>query len=88
MLWMFQRVMFGKLDNPKIRSWRTCRPARSPSWCRCWSSIFLIGFYPNTFLEKMNPSLENLIQQVKAKQEIALMVEAPTPSVVKITVNE
>jgi len=50
--------------------------------------VFWIGFYPNTFLEKMNPSLENLIQQVKAKQEIALMVEAPTPSVAKITVNE
>ncbi|MCK7519039.1 MAG: hypothetical protein MZV64_15595 [Ignavibacteriales bacterium] len=41
--------------------------------------VFWIGFYPNTFLDKMNPSLENLIQQVKAKQQIAMMVEAPAP---------
>jgi hypothetical protein len=36
----------------------------------------------------MNPSLENLIEQVKEKQQIALMVEAPPKAVVKISVNE
>ena len=36
----------------------------------------------------MNPSLENLIQQVKGKQQIAMMVEAPAQSVVKAAVHE
>jgi NADH-quinone oxidoreductase subunit M len=50
--------------------------------------IFWIGFYPNTFLEKMNPSIDNLINQVKEKQHVAMMVENLDQSVTKVTVNE
>ena len=50
--------------------------------------IFWIGVYPNTFLDKMNPSLENLIKQVKGKQHIAMMVEDMEPTVTQISVNE
>ena len=51
--------------------------------------IFWIGIYPNTFMDKMNPSLENLISQVKGKQQVALLEEQQlNQSVTKITVNE
>jgi len=50
--------------------------------------IFWIGFYPNTFLEKMNPSVDNLINQVKEKQHVAMMVENLEQSVTKVIVNE
>ena len=36
----------------------------------------------------MNPALENMIQQVKGKQQIALMVEDMDQTVTQITVND
>ena len=50
--------------------------------------VFWIGIYPNTFFEKMNPSLENLIDQVKAKQQVAMTVEQVEPSVPEVVVND
>jgi NADH-quinone oxidoreductase subunit M len=50
--------------------------------------IFWIGIYPNTFLDKMNPALENMIEQVKGKQQIAMVVEDMDQAVTQITVND
>jgi len=50
--------------------------------------IFWIGFYPNVFFEKMNPSLENLINQVKGKQHIAMMAEEMEQTVSQLSVND
>jgi hypothetical protein len=36
----------------------------------------------------MNPSLDNLISQVKEKQQVAMMVENLDQSVTKVIVNE
>ena len=46
--------------------------------------VFWIGIYPNTFFDKMNPSLENLIQQVKSKQQVAMMAEDVEHAVTKL----
>jgi NADH-quinone oxidoreductase subunit M len=88
MLWMFQRVMMGKITNPKNEELQDLSAREVAVMVPLLVFVFWIGFYPNTFFDKMNPSLENLIRQVKAKQEVALMVEEPAPSVAKITVNE
>ena len=50
--------------------------------------IFWIGIYPNTFLDKMNPALENMIKEVKGKQHIAMMAEGMDQTVTQITVND
>jgi len=83
MLWMFQRVMMGKITNPKNAELQDLSTREVAVMLPLLVFVFWIGFYPNTFLDKMNPSLDNLIKQVKAKQEISLMVEAPAPSVAK-----
>jgi len=36
----------------------------------------------------MNPALENMIKQVKGKQQIAMMVEDMDQTVTQITVND
>jgi len=36
--------------------------------------VFWIGVYPNTFFDKMNPAIEQLIQQVKGRQIQALQI--------------
>ncbi len=88
MLWMFQRVMMGKVTNPKNENLKDLSVRELAVMLPLVLFIFWIGFYPNTFLEKMNPSLDNLINQVKEKQHIAMMVENLDQSVTKVIVNE
>jgi len=88
MLWMFQRVMMGKITNPKNEELQDLSAREIVVMLPLLVFVFWIGFYPNTFFDKMNPSLENLIQQVKGKQQIALMVEAQPQAVAKAAVNE
>jgi len=88
MLWMFQRVMMGKITNPENEKLEDLSAREIAVMAPLLVFVFWIGFYPNTFFDKMNPSLENLISQVKAKQQIAMMVETPAPTVAKVTVKE
>ncbi|MBW2474891.1 MAG: NADH-quinone oxidoreductase subunit M [Deltaproteobacteria bacterium] len=88
MLWMFQRVMMGKVTNPKNENLKDLSARELVVMLPLVLFIFWIGFYPNTFLEKMNPSIDNLINQVKEKQHVAMMVENLDQSVTKVTVNE
>jgi len=88
MLWMFQRVMMGKVTNPKNENLKDLSVRELAVMLPLVLFIFWIGFYPNTFLEKMNPSIDNLINQVKEKQHVAMMVENLDQSVTKVIVNE
>jgi NADH-quinone oxidoreductase subunit M len=88
MLWMFQRVMMGKITNPENEKLQDLSAREVAVMLPLLLFVFWIGFYPNTFFDKMNPSLENLIQQVKGKQQIALQVEAAPQALVKTVVSE
>ncbi len=88
MLWMFQRVMMGKVTNPKNENLKDLSARELAIMLPLILFIFWIGVYPNTFLDKMNPSVENLIKQVKGKQQIAMMVEDVDQTVTFITVND
>jgi len=88
MLWMFQRVMVGKLKNPANENLKDLSAREVVVMLPLILFVFWIGIYPNTFLEKMNPSLENLIDQVKSKQQVAMMIEDVEQSAVKVAVIE
>jgi NADH-quinone oxidoreductase subunit M len=45
--------------------------------------VFWIGIYPNVFFEKMNPSIERLIEQVKGKQQVAMVEQVELPGFMK-----
>lgn len=65
LLWSYQRVFFGKLENPdnekltdlSIREWAVLVPI----------VVFVvwIGFYPRTFLEKSEASVRQLVQRIE-----------------------
>jgi NADH-quinone oxidoreductase subunit M len=73
MLWMFQRVMFGELKNPKNAELKDLSGREIALMLPLLLFVFWIGIYPNTFFEKMNPALEQLIDQVKGKQQVAVV---------------
>jgi NADH-quinone oxidoreductase subunit M len=79
MLWMFQRVMFGEITNPKNAELQDLNAREIVLMIPLLVFVFWIGIYPNTFFSKMSPALENLIIQVKGKQQVAMVqpIEAP-----------
>ncbi|MER3524437.1 MAG: NADH-quinone oxidoreductase subunit M [Ignavibacteria bacterium] len=64
LLWSYQRVFFGKLENPAnaslkdmtVREWFVLVPVVL--------FVIWIGFYPSTFLSKSEASTKQLIQQI------------------------
>jgi NADH-quinone oxidoreductase subunit M len=75
MLWMFQRVMFGKLDKPENQNLTDL--TKREIWVLAPIVVFiiLIGVYPNAFLKKMEPTVEHLIETVQSKQAENLQFE-------------
>ncbi|MFA5514794.1 MAG: NADH-quinone oxidoreductase subunit M [Desulfuromonadales bacterium] len=73
MLWMFQRVMFGELKNPKNQNLKDLSAREIVLMAPLLLFVFWIGVYPNVFLDKMTPALEQLIVQVKGQQSVAMV---------------
>lgn len=68
MLLMFQRVMFGKLDKEENKQLVDLSGREIGLMVPIVVFIVLIGVYPNVFLKKMEPSVNHLIETVRAKQ--------------------
>ena len=82
MLWVYQRVMFGKVTNPKNENLKDLSMREIIIMLPLVLFIFWIGIYPNTFLDKMNPALEQVLDQM-GRSEIAV-VEVHQPAAVSL----
>jgi len=65
MLWMFQRVMFGELDNPKNQKLLDLNAREIVIMVPLVALIFIMGVYPNPFIEKMEPAIKKLVVQTR-----------------------
>lgn len=71
MLWMFQRVMFGKLDNPKNQKLQDLDAREIAIMVPLIFLIFYMGLYPKPFIDRMAPALDKVISQTRiAKQPV------------------
>jgi len=75
MLWMFQRVMFGEVTNPKNRVLQDLSLREVFVLVPLVIFVVWIGVYPNTFLKPMEPSVKSFIQQVEAKRAAVMNIE-------------
>ena len=66
MLWVYQRVMFGKVTNPKNENLKDLSAREIAIMLPLLLFIFWIGIYPNTFFSKMNPAMEKMLTQMGA----------------------
>ena len=64
MLWMFQRVMFLELKNPKNENMKDMTPREMTIMAPLIILVFWIGFYPKPFTETFDASIEHLITRV------------------------
>ena len=68
MLWMFQRVMFGKVTNEKNKDLKDLSWREIAIFAPLILFIVWIGVYPSTFLDKTKASTENFLAMMeKAK---------------------
>ncbi len=82
MLWMFQRVMFGQLDNPKNMALKDLNAREIGIMIPLIILIFFMGLYPKPFIDKMEPAVKKLVSQIRpasmdVKPVPALAIETP-----------
>jgi NADH-quinone oxidoreductase subunit M len=69
MLWMYQRVMFGKITKPENEKLKDINWREKMVLIPLILAIFWIGVYPKPFFNKMEPSVKALIENANAKYE-------------------
>jgi NADH-quinone oxidoreductase subunit M len=67
MLWLYQRIAFGKITNPHNENLADMNAREVVAAFPLVVLVFLIGLYPNAAFGVMHASVANLVQQVNAK---------------------
>ncbi len=78
MLWVFQRVMFGELDNPKNQKLLDLNAREIAIMVPLLIMIFFMGLYPKPFIDKMDPAIKKLVAQVRVSSVNAQVIPAAT----------
>jgi NADH-quinone oxidoreductase subunit M len=71
MLWLYQRVAFGKITNPHNEHLVDMNLREIAAALPLVVLVFFIGLYPNASLQMIHASASNLIQHVHAKVQHA-----------------
>jgi NADH-quinone oxidoreductase subunit M len=69
MLWMFQRVMFGKITHPENEKLRDMTRLEFGTLVPILLLIFWIGIYPKPFLDTMDASVRRVLEQTGVRVE-------------------
>jgi NADH-quinone oxidoreductase subunit M len=75
MLWMYQRVMFGELTKPENKVLKDLSGREILVLSGVTLFIFWIGIYPQTFLSRMEPTVNGYLAQVHTKYQAGLKLE-------------
>jgi len=67
MLWLYQRVAFGKVTNPHNEHLADMNGREVVAALPLVALVFVIGLYPNAAFGVMHASVSNLLQHVQAK---------------------
>jgi len=69
LLWMFQRVMFGPLSNPKNREIKDLNAREVIYLLPIIALVFLMGVFPNVMLDDIRPSSQEFFRIFNSKLE-------------------
>jgi NADH-quinone oxidoreductase subunit M len=82
MLWMFQRVMFGKITRPENEKLKDLNAREITILVPMVIVIFLMGIYPKLFFSKMDATVEKFIKDFKGRVE--MKADLPSPKVAEV----
>jgi NADH-quinone oxidoreductase subunit M len=83
MLWMFQRVMFGKITRPENEKLKDLNAREITILVPMVIMIFLMGIYPKLFFSKMDASVEKFIADFKGRVEMKADLSQPKVAEIK-----
>ncbi len=66
MLWLFQRMMFGPLDNPENQKLKDMNRREIAYMAPLVLFMFWIGLFPRPFIRVMEPAVAKIIQRLDA----------------------
>jgi NADH-quinone oxidoreductase subunit M len=72
MLWMFQRMMYGKLDKPENQKLIDLNLREKLILIPIVVLIFWMGIYPKPFLGRMETSVKVMLEEAKIKSQLNL----------------
>ncbi|HJM82349.1 MAG TPA: NADH-quinone oxidoreductase subunit M [Nitrospinota bacterium] len=79
MLWMYQRVMFGKVTNPKNMDLQDLNLREISYFAPLLILIFVLGIFPTPVIKMMEPSVVHLIDQVGIENRKPLVTVIKEP---------
>ena len=79
MLWMFQRVMLGKVTRPENEKLQDLSAREIPVLVPMVIMIFLMGIYPKLFFSKMDVTVEKFLKDFKGRVE--MKADLPQPKI-------
>jgi NADH-quinone oxidoreductase subunit M len=68
MLWLYQRTMFGALENPKNATLQDLSPREMTTLVPIVIMCFWIGLYPTPFLSRMEASVNSVLARIHQGQ--------------------
>jgi NADH-quinone oxidoreductase subunit M len=82
MLWMFQRVMFGPVTHPENEKLSDLTLRERLVFAPLLVLIFWMGVTPQPLLDRMQPSLDRVLELARARGAMSQAVIVPAPRVV------
>ena len=62
MLWLYKRIIFGRIANPEIKKMKDLNTIETCIFSLLAFLVLFFGFYPEPFLNTINVSINNLIE--------------------------
>ncbi len=90
MLWLYRRIIFGTLTNPKLKDIKDLFPREILCFVPLLVLTLWMGIYPKPFLNVMHKSVDNLLytqMKLERPQEIELIQKASTQHDETLTQN-
>jgi NADH-quinone oxidoreductase subunit M len=67
MLYLFQKVMFGPVKNPRNRELKDLTPRETVVFAPMILMAFWLGMYPSTFLKDIDPAVHSTVAMLRDK---------------------
>ncbi len=80
LLWLYQRLMFGKITDPENEKLKDVTLREQVTLVPLVAFCILIGVYPKPFLEPLRVPVEAIMQRIEGPRTAGVVPSAQTPS--------
>jgi NADH-quinone oxidoreductase subunit M len=90
LLWLYQRVFFGTVTNPKNEKLHDLTPREVLTFVPLLVMAFWIGLYPKPFFRILEQPVNQIVQNVRNPQARGLAnaaLQRPAPAAVRLETN-